>query len=139
MDQRFDIGIIGAGTAGFAAAEAAAAAGLRLVIVSGPGDLGGTCILRGCMPAKTLLSSTERLGDVDAAAGVGVRTEHAHVDIPAIINRKRELVDYFAEDRRHDLERFPLMRGRARFTAPDAIEVAGRRIPTGRTERQANS
>jgi pyruvate/2-oxoglutarate dehydrogenase complex dihydrolipoamide dehydrogenase (E3) component len=80
------------------------------------------------MPAKTLLSSTERLGDVDAAAGVGVRTEHAHVDIPAIINRKRELVDYFAEDRRHDLERFPLMRGRARFTAPDAIEVAGRRI-----------
>ena len=102
MDERFDIGIIGAGTAGFAAAEAAAAAGLRLVIVSGAGDLGGTCILRGCMPAKTLLSSTEKLGDVDAAAGVGVTTERAHVDIPAIIDRKRELVDYFAEDRRHD-------------------------------------
>src|SRR5664279_2750274 len=91
MDERYDVCVIGAGTAGFAAAEAADAAGLRMILVSGPGDLGGTCILRGCMPAKTLLASTERLGEVDAAAGVGVETEHVHVDIPAIIDRKREL------------------------------------------------
>jgi pyruvate/2-oxoglutarate dehydrogenase complex dihydrolipoamide dehydrogenase (E3) component len=64
------------------------------------------------MPAKTLLASTEL----------------ARVDIPAIIDGKRELVDYFAEDRVNDLERLPLVRGRARFVGRDAVEVAGRRI-----------
>ncbi len=128
MDERYDVCVIGAGTAGFSAAQAADEAGLRAVTISGPGALGGTCILRGCMPAKTLLASTERLGDVDNAAGVGVETDHAHVDIPAIIDRKRELVDYFAADRVRDLERFEVVRGCARFVARDAVEVAGRRI-----------
>ncbi len=132
MEERYEVCIIGAGTAGFAAAEAAAAAGRRLVLISGPGDLGGTCILRGCMPAKTLLSSTERLGDVDSAAGVGVDTGPVRVDLPAIINRKRELVDYFSEDRLHELERFPLVRGSARFVARDAVDVGGRRISADR-------
>jgi pyruvate/2-oxoglutarate dehydrogenase complex dihydrolipoamide dehydrogenase (E3) component len=84
------------------------------------------------MPAKTLLASTERLGDVEGAAGVGVETDHAHVDIPAIIDRKRELVDYFAEDRVHDLERLRLVRGRARFVSRDTIEAGGRRIRAAR-------
>jgi pyruvate/2-oxoglutarate dehydrogenase complex dihydrolipoamide dehydrogenase (E3) component len=128
MDERYDLCVIGAGTAGFAAAQAADARGLRVIMVSGPGALGGTCILRGCMPAKTLLASTERLGDVDNAAGVGVETGHTRVDIPAIIDRKRELVDYFAEDRVRDLERFALVRGRARFVARDTVEVGSRWI-----------
>jgi pyruvate/2-oxoglutarate dehydrogenase complex dihydrolipoamide dehydrogenase (E3) component len=132
MDERYDVCVIGAGTAGFAAAEAAAANGLRLILVSGPGALGGTCILRGCMPAKTLLASTERLGDVDDAAGVGVETGETHVDIPAIIDRKRELVDYFAQDRMRDLERLPLVRGRARFVARDTVEVGSRWIRADR-------
>lgn len=128
MNERYEVCIVGAGTAGFSAAEAAAAAGRRMVLVSGPGDLGGTCILRGCMPAKALLSSTERLGDVDNAPHVGVKTGNVHVDVPAIIRRKRELVDYFSEDRVHELERYELVRGCARFVARDTIEVAGRRI-----------
>jgi pyruvate/2-oxoglutarate dehydrogenase complex dihydrolipoamide dehydrogenase (E3) component len=132
MDERYELCIIGAGTAGFAAAEAGAAAGRRVAIVSGPGALGGTCILRGCMPAKTLLSSTERLGEVDSAAAVGVDVERARVDLPAIIERKRELVDYFAQDRLDDLERFPLLRGCARFTAPGTIEADGARITAER-------
>ncbi len=132
MEERYDICVIGAGTAGFAAAEAADAAGLRMIMISGPGDLGGTCILRGCMPAKTLLSSTERLGEVENAAAVGVDVAQTRIDVPAIINRKRELVDYFAADRLHDLERFRLVRGGARFVARDAVEVAGRRITARR-------
>ena len=80
------------------------------------------------MPAKTLLSSTERLGDVENAAALGVRAPEAAVDLPAIVRRKRELVDYFAEDRIRDLSTFPLVRGRARFVSPSAIDVAGRRI-----------
>ena len=48
--------------------------------------------------------------------------------------RKRALVDYFAEDRQHDLAAYPLVRGDARFVAPDTIVVAER----GSCRRAAN-
>jgi pyruvate/2-oxoglutarate dehydrogenase complex dihydrolipoamide dehydrogenase (E3) component len=132
MSERYDLCVIGAGSAGFAAAEAARALGKRTLLVSGPGDLGGTCILRGCMPAKALLSSTERLGEIETAGALGVQAGNAHVDLPALIARKRELVDYFAEDRAEELESFPLARGCARFIARDAIVVEDRRIEAER-------
>jgi pyruvate/2-oxoglutarate dehydrogenase complex dihydrolipoamide dehydrogenase (E3) component len=132
VDERYELCVIGAGTAGFAAAEEARVQGRSVLVVAETGDLGGTCILRGCMPAKTLLSSTERLGDVEGAETLGIRTHHADVDLPAIVRRKRELVDYFAEDRVHDLAAYPLLRGRAHFVAPDALEVGGRRIAAER-------
>lgn len=132
MSEQYEVCVIGAGTAGFAAAEAARSAGRRLLLVTGPGDLGGTCILRGCMPAKTLLSATERLGELDSARDMGVDVERVRVDVPAIIARKRELVEYFSADRLHELETYPLVRGRARFVARDTIEAAGRRISADR-------
>jgi pyruvate/2-oxoglutarate dehydrogenase complex dihydrolipoamide dehydrogenase (E3) component len=132
MDERYDLCVIGAGTAGFAAAERARRDGRSVLIVSGPGDLGGTCIRRGCMPAKTLFAASERLGDVESAEELGVRAPAPRADVPAIIARKRELVEYFAEDRVAELETYPLARGWARFVARDAIEVGGRRIAAGR-------
>ncbi|GAC1443227.1 MAG: mercury(II) reductase [Vulcanimicrobiaceae bacterium] len=128
MDQRYDLCVIGAGTAGFAAAEVARELGRSVVVVTGEGELGGTCIRRGCMPAKTLLSSTERLGNVASAKHLGVRVGSEAVDLRAVVARKRELVDYFSDDRAADLERYPLVRGRARFVAHDAIDVGDRRI-----------
>ncbi len=131
MNERYDLCVIGAGTAGFAAAQVAREQGARILLVSGPGELGGTCIRRGCMPAKTLLSTTERLGDVTSADRLGVRVDAERVDLRAVVARKRELVDYFAADRLHELERYPLARGSARFLASDAIEVDGRRVSAG--------
>lgn len=132
MSEAYELCIIGAGTAGFAAAETARAAGRRLLVVSGPGDLGGTCILRGCMPAKTLLSATERLGKVETSGELGIDTARVQVDLPAIIARKRELIDYFRDDRVHELERYPLLRGAARFTGPRTIDVDGTTIAAER-------
>lgn len=120
--------MIGAGTAGFAAAEAARAQGRDVLLVAGDEELGGTCILRGCMPAKAMLAATQLEGEVEKAHHVGVETSAVHVDLPAIVRRKRALVDYFAEDRVHELENYPLVRGDAHFVAGDTIEVRGRRI-----------
>ncbi|NCX47441.1 MAG: FAD-dependent oxidoreductase, partial [Verrucomicrobia bacterium] len=50
MAQTFDLAVIGAGSAGFAAARTAAALGLRVLILEGGKQVGGLCILRGCMP-----------------------------------------------------------------------------------------
>lgn len=74
-ERRYELCVIGAGTAGFAAAEAGRAAGRELLLVTGEDELGGTCILRGCMPAKTLLAASEREAAVERAAqGIRYRT-----------------------------------------------------------------
>ncbi len=132
-EERHELCVIGAGTAGFTAAEAARAAGRDFVLVTGAEELGGTCILRGCMPAKAILAASQIEGEVRKAHDVGVDTDSVKMDLPAIIRRKRALVDYFAEDRLHDLAEYPLVRGDARFVAPDAIVVGRARAspPTG--------
>lgn len=128
IEERHELCVIGAGTAGFAAAEAARTAGRDVVLVTGDDQLGGTCILRGCMPAKAVLAAAQYEGAVEKAHEVGVETAPIHIDLPAIIRRKRALVDYFAEDRLHELEQYPLVRGDARFVAPDTIVAGDRRI-----------
>ena len=131
-DERHDLCVIGAGTAGFAAAEAARARGRDVVLVVGNDELGGTCILRGCMPAKAMLAATHSEGEIERAHEVGVRTGPMRVDMPAMLRRKRALVDYFAEDRKHALEEYPLVRGDARFISPEVIAVGERRITAER-------
>src|SRR5947209_7261037 len=130
--ERHELCVIGAGTAGFTATEAARAAGRDVVLVTGTEELGGTCILRGCMPAKAVLAATQAQGEVEKARGVGIETAPIHVDLPAIIRRKRALVDYFADDRLHELAEYPLVRGDARFVAPDTIVAGERRISAER-------
>ncbi len=61
MPKPYDLLVIGSGSAGFNAARVAASIGKRVAIVDGAPQLGGLCILRGCMPSKTLLYSAEVL------------------------------------------------------------------------------
>src|ERR1700730_10454365 len=131
-DERHDLCVIAAGPAGFAAAVAARAEGRDVVLVTGNDELGGTCILRACMPPKTLLAAAQSEGEVERAHDVGVETGPVHVDLPAIVRRKRALVDYFAGDRVHELASYPLARGDARFVAPDTVVVGDRRIAAAR-------
>jgi len=128
VEERHELCVIGAGTAGFAAAEAARAAGRDVLLVTGTDELGGTCILRGCMPAKAVLEAAQLEGEVAKANEAGVETGAVQVDLPAIVRRKRALVDYFADDRVHELEGYPLVRGDARFVAADTIVAGERRI-----------
>lgn len=58
MSKTHDVIVIGGGSAGYAAARMARAAGADVAIVD-HGPLGGLCILRGCMPSKALLRSAE--------------------------------------------------------------------------------
>ena len=53
----FDFAVIGGGSAGYAAARTAAGLGLKTVVIDGASELGGLCILRGCMPSKSLIET----------------------------------------------------------------------------------
>ena len=131
--NEFDFVVIGGGSAGYAAARTASAEGLRTAVIDGAAELGGLCILRGCMPSKTLIESANRLQEMREAAEFGLRAEHISFDGAKIIERKKRLVAEFAKYRSEQLEhgKFELIRGHARFTGPHELDV---RLHSGATQ-----
>ncbi len=121
-----DLIIIGGGSAGYAAARTATGLGLKAAVVDGAEELSGLCILRGCMPSKTLLASSTRFQTIRHAEEFGLRASGLEVRGDEIIARKRRLVHEFASYRQQQLAsgKFELVRGTARFTGPHTIEVA---------------
>src|ERR1051325_6165979 len=59
MKFDYDVAVIGGGSAGYAAARTCAAGGKKTVVIEGGEQVGGLCILRGCMPTKALLYGAE--------------------------------------------------------------------------------
>ena len=110
MAEHFDLCVIGAGSAGFAAATRGRELGKSVAIVESERALAGLCILRGCMPAKTVLHSAKVTETIEHASEVGVETADVHVDTAAIVERKRRIVREFAQDRVDEIKRFPLFR-----------------------------
>lgn len=121
----FDLVVIGGGSAGYAAARTAHGEGLKVAVIDGAAELGGLCILRGCMPSKTLIESANRQIVVRHAAEFGLRAESQGVDLRRIRDRKRALIADFAGYRQGQLEdgRFVLHRGTAAFVDDHALEV----------------
>lgn len=121
----FDFLVIGGGSAGYAAASTAVRHGLKTAVIEGAVDVGGLCILRGCMPSKTLLESGHRAEAIRHAEEFGLHAELIGASGPVIRARKRRLITEFADYRRGQLEdrRFEFIRGTATFTDPQAVEV----------------
>jgi pyruvate/2-oxoglutarate dehydrogenase complex dihydrolipoamide dehydrogenase (E3) component len=126
-DPEYDFVVIGGGSGGYAGVSLAAHLGLKAAIVEGARDMGGLCILRGCMPSKTLIQSANRFMTLRRAREYGLRAENISVHGEEIIERKRRLIDDFAGHRRKQLEsgRFDLVRGWGRFVDSHTLEVHG--------------
>lgn len=124
-DGEFDFLVLGGGSAGYAAARTAREFGDRVAIVDGSKTLGGLCILRGCMPSKTMIYSAEVLHLAQRAEKFGLRIPEASADMAAIQRRKRHWVGDFAGYRQEQLEseRFSLFRQRARFRGANEVEL----------------
>ena len=123
--SEFDFVVVGGGSAGYAAARTAADEGLRTAVIDGSDELGGLCILRGCMPSKTLIESANRLQEMREAPEFGLQARDIGFDGAKIIERKRRLISEFAKYRAEQLEsgKFELIRGHARFNSPDEAVV----------------
>jgi pyruvate/2-oxoglutarate dehydrogenase complex dihydrolipoamide dehydrogenase (E3) component len=127
----YDFAVIGGGSAGYNAARVASALGRRVAVIDGARRLGGLCILRGCMPSKTLIYSAEVLHLARSGRNFGLRIPGAAADMRAMHARKRRIIGAFADFRVKQLESgdFDLIRGRARFVDPHTVELGdGRRI-----------
>jgi dihydrolipoamide dehydrogenase len=88
--ERFDIAILGGGMGGYPAAIRAAQLGLSVVLVE-EDKVGGTCLHRGCIPAKALLQSAALLDELRHAESFGVTTGEVQFDY-AVAGRRRDQV-----------------------------------------------
>jgi len=127
----YDLAVIGGGSAGFAAARIAAGAGLKTAVIEGGDEVGGLCILRGCMPTKALLYAAEVLHLAGHPEPWGIRTEDVRFNFAQVMARKDALVRDFADYRRQQLEtgKFKFVRAMARFADPHTLQLStGQRL-----------
>src|SRR5438132_9208984 len=93
----YDVAVIGGGSGGYAAARTAAAAGLKTVVIEGGEEVGGLCILRGCMPTKALLYAAEVMHLASHPEPWGIRAENVSFDFAKVMARKDALIKSFAD------------------------------------------
>lgn len=122
----FDVAVIGGGSGGYAAARTAAAEGLRTVVLEGGKQVGGLCILRGCMPTKALLYAAEVMHLTAHAEPWGIRAEEVSFNFAQVMARKNAMIKEFADFREHQLGsgKFTFKRAAARFVDPHTVELS---------------
>ncbi len=128
---RYNLVVIGAGTAGLVTAVGAAGLGAKVALIE-KRLMGGDCLNVGCVPSKALIRASRAAAAARRASAYGVRVpEGVSVDFPAVMERMRRLR---AEISRNDsAARYKglgvdVFIGEGRFTGGDAVEVAGKTL-----------
>jgi dihydrolipoamide dehydrogenase len=127
----FDVAIVGGGSGGYAAARTAAGAGLKTVVIEGGTEVGGLCILRGCMPTKALLYAAEVMHLASHARPWGIRAGKVGFNFTEVMARKNALIKDFAAYRVQQLnsKKFKFIRANARLVNSHTVELdKGRKL-----------
>jgi pyruvate/2-oxoglutarate dehydrogenase complex dihydrolipoamide dehydrogenase (E3) component len=128
---RYNLVVIGAGTAGLVTAAGAAGLGARVALIERH-LMGGDCLNVGCVPSKTVIRSARVVGEVLGAERFGVRVAGSEVDFAAVMARMRRVraqLSVIDSARRFTDEKgVDVYLGEARFTGPETVEVDGRTL-----------
>lgn len=124
--KTYDLICIGGGSAGFNAARVAVGLGKKVAVIDGAKQLGGLCILRGCMPSKTLIYAAEILHHAQHADKFGLKISGARADMKAVHARKKKIIADFAGYRVEALTRgkFDLVRAYAHFVDAHTLALS---------------
>ena len=126
-NEAFDVTIIGAGPGGYVAAIRAGQLGLKTAIIEKDKNLGGTCLLRGCIPTKSLLHTADLLDEFKHAKEHGIVTGPVSLDFDQAQKRKSKVVLKLAKGveflmRKNKVQVF---KGSAHLDGPGRITVTG--------------
>jgi glutathione reductase (NADPH) len=125
--DKFDVVVLGGGNAGIAVTGPTRAAGMSVALIENR-DLGGTCPNRGCTPKKVLVAASHALHEIERATSHCISAQKPVLDWPGLIAREKRMIEGIPERLEHTLLRrgVEVIRGEAKFVAPDAITVGDR-------------
>ena len=126
QDGPFDVVILGGGSGGYACALRAAQLGLKVALVE-KGELGGTCLHRGCIPTKALLHAAEVADSSRESEQFGVRSSFEGIDMPAVNEYKNGVVARLYKGLQGLVKsrKITFVEGMGRLVSPTAVEVDG--------------
>ncbi len=137
----FDLAVIGAGAAGLSVTAVAAQLGLRVVLIERE-RMGGDCLNFGCVPSKALLAASHAAAAARKAARFGIRLPEPEIDWSAVQDHVHGVIAAIAptdSEARFTALGATVLRGEARFVAPDALAVDRRRFTARRIVIAAGS
>lgn len=126
MENTFDIVVIGSGPGGYPAAIKAAQMGKKVALIE-VNEIGGTCLNRGCIPSKTLISNAEVLKKIKESENFGITVGNVSFDYEKMVQRK----DVVVEKVRKSLtglilsNGITIFKGFGKFISPKEIKVVG--------------
>lgn len=135
-EGRYNLVVLGAGTAGLVAAAGAAGLGARVALIERH-LMGGDCLNVGCVPSKAIIRSAHAAHAVRSAAPFGIHvTGRTEVDFSGVMERMRGIragiSPHDSARRFSEHYRIDVFFGDARFSGPNTIEVAGSALPFSR-------
>lgn len=128
----YDLAVIGSGPGGYSTALRAAELGLKVALVEKDPHLGGTCLNRGCIPTKALLTAAHARRNMTQADfwGIAVDPSAISLDTAALHERKRSLVSSMVSglERLVKARKIARIQGTAHLLGPHTVGVKDRRI-----------
>jgi dihydrolipoamide dehydrogenase len=129
MPDSFDVIVIGAGTGGYSAALRAASLDKRVALVERDELLGGTCLLRGCIPTKALLQSAAVMDEVNRSTEWGISAS-GEPDWPKVQEFKEKIVDKLVAGLTSLVKarKIEVVKGTAKLAGQGSVQVEGRTL-----------
>jgi dihydrolipoamide dehydrogenase len=129
MGDAYDVVVIGSGTGGYSAALRLAQLGKRVALVERDERLGGTCLLRGCIPTKALLQSAAVMDTVNRSEEWGIKAS-GEPDWSAVVEFEDTIVTKLVNGLTGlvKLRKIDVVHGTASLLAGPAVDVDGRRL-----------
>lgn len=126
-ENEFDLAVIGAGPGGYVAAIRSAQLGMKVAIVERDSRLGGTCLLRGCIPTKALLHDAHLLDEIRNAGKHGIHVGEISVDFRKVQERKEAILAKQTRGLEYLMKKNKIVtvKGNATLSSPGRIAVTG--------------
>lgn len=125
----YDLAVIGAGWAGFNAALTARAHGLKVALID-KGQVGGTCLNRGCVPTKALLQSAKVYTQAKKSKTFGIETGTPQINFPEIQARKNKIIQQLRQGMEFMLKGIDFINAEARILSVNTLEICQKQIKT---------
>jgi len=123
----FDLAIIGAGWAGFSAAQEAKRSGFKVALIE-KDKIGGTCLNYGCIPTKALIQSAKIYSLSKKSAKFGIDITGSKINFPEIQKRKANIIEQLGRGMQFLLKDISFLNGEAQFISTEELTVGDDRI-----------